>query len=881
MQWKGGKELRELFLRFFEERGHKRYPSFSLIPDDPSLLFTIAGMVPFKPYFLGEKTPEVTRATTAQKCIRTNDIENVGYTARHHTFFEMLGNFSFGDYFKEEAIQWGWEFLTSPKWVGLDPDRMWITIYKDDDEAFEIWNKKIGIAKDRIVRMGEEDNFWKVGPVGPCGPCSELIYDQGPVVPCDNPNCGVDCDCDRYLEIWNLVFMQYNRQEDGSLEPLPKKNIDTGMGLERLSSLVQGVTNDFETDLFKPILEHVATIAGVRYGTDSKVDVALKVISDHIRALCFMIADGVLPSNEGRGYVLRRVLRRAVRFATLIGLERNFMKDIVPTVIKVMSDPYIELVKNRATIEQIIDIEEKRFRKTLEQGTMLLTQEINKLKSRGEKKLSGEIAFVLYDTYGFPLELTKEICSEEGITVDEEGFEIQMQKQRERARSALKDQVGSGKEIYNKLVSEHGATKFVGYTDLEAEAEVIALIKGGEVVDKLSEGEEGEVILNVTPFYAEKGGQVGDTGILENDLVKAQVYDTVMPVDDLHVHKVKIISGEINKKDKVKALVDVERRWAIRRHHTATHLLHRALESVIGEHARQAGSLVGPDYLRFDFTHYAPLSAEEIKEIEKLVNKKIMENIPLEVVVMSKEEAEKLGAKALFEEKYGEKVRVIKIGDYSLELCGGTHVDATGDIGMFKIYREEGIGSGLRRIFAYAGEPALRYFQQLEDIVSASSKLLSVDGPKVPPKIEDMLSDIKEKDKTIKDLKLKLALTKVDSIVAQRQVVGDIAIVTGVFKDLDETMLRQVGDVIKNKLKGVVVVLGSVADDKVALISMADDIAIQKGVHAGKLIKEVAKIVGGGGGGRDNMAQAGGKYPDKLDEALGSVPRILQNQLNL
>ncbi len=877
MRWRSGGELRELFLSFFEGKGHRRYPSFSLIPDDPSILFTIAGMVPFKPYFLGEKVPEVSRATTCQKCVRTNDIENVGYTARHHTFFEMLGNFSFGDYFKREAASWAWEFLVDV--VGFEPDRLWITIYKDDDEAFQIWNEVVGVPKERIVRLGEDSNFWKVGPVGPCGPCSELIYDQGPEFSCGKPDCAVGCDCDRYLEVWNLVFMQFNRKEDGSLEPLPKKNIDTGMGLERLTSVVQKVGSDFDTDLFKPIVDHVCSLAGVRYGYDRAQDVAVRVISDHIRSVCFMISDGIFPSNEGRGYVLRRILRRAVRFGKTLGIEEDFLAQLVPTVISTMGGAYPELVKHRAVTEQIVSIEESKFRRTMDQGASILAEEIRSVKVNGSDLLSGEVAFMLYDTFGFPLELTEEICRESGLKVDRRGFDLAMERQRERARAAASAK-GFGKDLYVRLLEAHGETSFVGYDLLSTRGKVLALVKGGSPAESIAEGEEGEVLLDVTPFYAERGGQVGDRGELIWSSGRAEVLDTAMPLEGLHLHRVKVEKGVLSVGEAVEAKVSEEHRSPVRRHHTATHLLHRALEQVLGEHVRQAGSLVAPDHLRFDFTHFAPLSQEEIDKVEEIVNGKIVEDLPVLAIQTSRAEAERMGAKALFEEKYGDVVRVIKIGDFSAELCGGTHVRSTGEIGLFKVVKEEGVGSGLRRITAKCGMEALREFQRLSRTVDQVCELMSVDQGRVLDRVKQLLEDLKDRERELREAKRRWAFLVSEGFIAQRQIANGISVVSGVLREkVDEELLREVADHIRGKLFKAVVALASVFEGKVSMVIFADKEAVSSGVHAGRLASELAKMVGGGGGGRPDMGQAGGKMPERVEEALGALPVLIQGQV--
>ncbi|HOP87157.1 MAG TPA: alanine--tRNA ligase [Acetomicrobium flavidum] len=880
MKRRSGRELRELFLSYFEQKGHKRYPSFSLVPDDPSLLFTIAGMVPFKPYFLGLKQPDVPRATTSQKCLRTNDIENVGRTSRHHTFFEMLGNFSFGDYFKESVIPWAWEFLT--KEIGFLPERMYVTIYLDDDEAFDIWHKTVGLPEDRIVRMGEKDNFWAAGPVGPCGPCSELIYDQGPEFSCGKPDCFVGCDCDRYLEIWNLVFMQYNRDEAGNLTPLPRKNIDTGMGLERLASVVQGVRSDFETDLFMPMINKISNISGVEYAMNKQHDMAMRVIADHVRALAFMIADGVLPSNEGRGYVLRRLLRRASRYGRLLGLERPFLVDLLPTLVELMADPYKELVENINVIESVINLEEKKFSRTLDQGSALIEEEISRLKKEGKDVLPGETAFVLYDTYGFPLELTEEICQEHGIKVDRDGFIECMEHQREMARAASK-QLSSAtkKESYSSLLSKCGGSEFVGYELNEVRAKVVAIFKESQEVYEAQEGEEVEIFLDKTPFYAERGGQVGDRGWMESSGCKLEVLDTYFVLETLIAHKAKVRSGYVAIGDEVDARVDVTRRNAIRRHHTSTHIIHEALARVLGPHVRQAGSYVAPDYLRFDFNHFDPITREQLTAIERIANEVVQANIKVNIFETTMDEAKRIGAKAFFDEKYGERVRVIQIPGYCAELCGGLHVNATGEIGTIKIVKDESIGSGLRRITALAGMPAVSHHQELQFLAEDLASMCSVDVKSLKEKLASTLVELKNLKVELQGAKLKLALHQCEKITSQRQVVGDVTVLLGKFEDLEPETLRQVGDHLKRGLNKVLIVLGSTYGEKVSLVAMADEEAVKRGVHAGKLINKIAAIVGGGGGGRENVAQAGGKDASRLEDALNSVPRILQEMLGV
>ena len=878
MQARSGKELREMFLSFFESKGHKRYPSFSLVPDDPSILFTIAGMVPFKPYFLGQKPPEVPRATTSQKCVRTNDIDNVGRTARHHTFFEMLGNFSFGDYFKKEASLFAWEFLTEK--VGLDPDRLYPTIYKDDEEAFEIWNKVIGVPSSRIYRLGEEDNFWSVGPVGPCGPCSELIYDQGPEFSCGSPDCGLECDCDRYLEVWNLVFMQYNRDKDGNLHPLPKKNIDTGMGLERLASVVQQVKGDFETDLFKPIIKKAASIMGVNYGSGGRGDMAVRVVSDHLRAIAFMIADGIMPSNEGRGYVLRRILRRAVRYGRLAGVERPFLTELLPVLNEIMSDPYEELVENKNLIEQVVEQEEIRFGKTLEQGMALLEEEIKHVKPMGAKSLSGQIAFELYDTFGFPFELTEEICKEFGIEVRFEEFQEEMEKQRERARAAgIKSDSGKF-TMKAELLKDITASEFTGYEKDEDEGKVLAIIVGDERKEECVEGEECQVVLNRTPFYGEKGGQVGDKGLLEwGSNGRALVFDTQVSGIGHHIHKIKVDSGKLKIGEKVFAKVDSDRRKKIKAHHTATHLLHEALIRVLGDHVRQAGSLVAPDFLRFDFTHIKPLDEEEIEKVERIVFGIITDNLAIETHVTDLDEAKKLGAKALFEEKYGDNVRVVVVPGYSAELCGGTHVTRTGDIGAFKIIKEEGIGSGLRRITAVASEAAFIKFQEQARRLKALAGILEADEEQLHEKAISLLEQRKRLQEEIERLNLEKAQSNVDKVLERGIEVEGVLLCAEIFDELPTNILRQVGDKIRQNRKCSVAVLVSKSKGQATFIVMADKDAVAKGIHAGRLAKSIAQTLGGGGGGRPDVAQAGAKKIEGLEEALGKAPDIVREMI--
>lgn len=874
MQRRSAKELREMFLRYFEEKGCKRYHSFSLIPDDPTLLFTVAGMVPFKPYFLGIKKPEVTRATTAQKCVRTNDIENVGRTARHHTFFEMLGNFSFGDYFKEEIIPWAWEFLTER--VGLDPNRLYATIYLDDDEAHDIWRDKVGLTEDRIIRLGDDDNFWAAGPTGPCGPCSEIIYDQGEEYSCGKPDCAVGCDCDRYLEIWNLVFMQFDRDESGKLTPLPNKNIDTGMGLERLASVVQDVPTDFETDLFQPIIEKVCSIAGHKYGSDKKKDLGVKVISDHVRASAFMIADGILPTNEARGYVLRRLIRRSIRYGRLLGITRPFMPELLPAVRSAMGEEYVELSEQAVAIEQVLNTEEERFGKTLTLGSELLESEIEKLKKAGSDQLPGMVAFVLYDTYGFPIELTMEIAAEQGISVEQSGFEQAMEEQRERARASSKQAAAViSKNVYNEVCERTGASVFVGYDQTEASASVLSIVASGEERRILHEGESADIILSQTPFYGEKGGQIGDTGTIRADNIIFDVEDTVYPVPDIIVHRGKLLKGTLTAGEAVRAAINEERRKEIQRHHTATHIIHEALTRVLGKHVRQAGSIVTPTFLRFDFNHFAPLTDEEIMRVEKEAYAQVLADTPVLKEEMGVEEARKTGARALFDEKYGDVVRVVSVGDFSRELCGGTHVCSTGEIGLIKIVREDGIGSGIRRINAVVGYTAFDLMQRFAAATDAMMAMLGADMEHVTSRIEEIMDEKRVLERKNKELQVKAAMADIQDTVRPAVTINGIDLIVEQFENVSIDLIRQIGDRIKQRFPSAVILLAGVTDDKrVILAAMASAAAVGQGAHAGSLVKEVAAVMGGKGGGNQTLAQGGSSDDSKLGEALAKAPEL-------
>ena len=877
-------EIREKFLKFFESKGHKITPSASLVPSDPSILLTIAGMVPFKPIFLGQVKSSLKRAATSQKCIRTNDIENVGKTARHHTFFEMLGNFSFGDYFKKDAIKWAWEFFTEV--IGFPEEKLWVSVYKDDDESYDIWHNLIGLPEKRIVRLGEKDNFWKVGSTGPCGPCSEIYIDLGEEKATKGGG-GVGVD-DRYLELWNLVFMQYNREEDGSLTPLPKQNIDTGLGLERIASVLQNADTDFETDLFLPIIEFVAQNAGIKYKEDQKKDLALKVIADHIRALVFMISDGIVPSNEGRGYVLRMLLRRAFRYGKVINYNQPFLYEVAPVVINLMKEVYPEIHKEENRICQIILTEEKRFQETLNIGIQILDNMKEELKQNNKDKLSGRDAFKLYDTYGFPLELTKDILEEDGFGIEEDDFKSEMKIQRERSReswiktktSAEEDKINQ--KLYRDILKERGEMEFVGYDSVEAKSKVIAIIKDDKLVDKAIEGDKCTIFLEKTPFYAEKGGQVGDRGVLtstaKNNLL-VEILDTQAPMEGLIAHFAEVSKGEIKVSEEVLARVDSLRRKAIARNHTATHLLHRALRDVLGDHVKQAGSAVNDNHLRFDFSHFAPLSMEELERIENLVNEKILDELKVETKISTFDEAKERGAIALFGEKYGEQVRVVKIGEFSLELCGGTHLNSTSNIGLFKIINEEGIGSGIRRIEAVTGDRALKYIKEKENIIKEVSDKLQTTPPEIPLKVNQIIDDANNMKKKIKIIRNKLAHYEVDKLLSKKKEIKGVNIISLKVEAEDNNDLRNWGDLIKDKIKSGIVVLGTELDNgKVALLAMVTDDLAQKGYNAGNIIKSIVPIVGGKGGGKKTMAQAGGQKADKLNQALEKVYELVVSE---
>ena len=878
MKQYGVNELRRMFLDFFESKGHLKMKSFSLVPhNDKSLLLINSGMAPLKPYFTGAEIPPRRRVTTCQKCIRTGDIENVGKTARHGTFFEMLGNFSFGDYFKREAIHWSWEFLTEV--VGLDPDRLYPSVYLDDDEAFDIWNKEIGIPADRIYRFGKEDNFWEHG-AGPCGPCSEIYYDRGEKYGCGKPGCTVGCDCDRYMEIWNNVFTQFENDGNNHYTELKQKNIDTGMGLERLASVVQDVDSIFDVDTVRALRDKVCEFARCAYHEDENKDVSIRLITDHIRSATFMISDGIMPTNEGRGYVLRRLIRRAARHGRLLGIDGKFLSRLSETVIEGSKDGYPELEERREFIFKVLSQEEDKFNKTIDQGLSILADLEKKMQETGEKTLSGADAFRLYDTYGFPLDLTKEILEEKDYGVDEEGFRACMEEQRVKAREAreVTNYMGADATVYDEI-DPSVTTEFVGYDHLEYSSEVTVLTTENEIVEALTDGQAGTVFVKETPFYATMGGQVGDKGVITVDGAEFVVEDTIKLLGGKVGHVGHMTKGMIRVGDQVTLHVDEAERSATCKNHSATHLLQKALKTVLGNHVEQKGSLVTPDRLRFDFAHFQPMTAEEIAQAEELVNKEISAALPVTTQVMNLEEAKKSGAMALFDEKYSENVRVVSMGDFSRELCGGTHVANTGVITAFKIVSESGIAAGVRRIEALTGEGVFAYYREQEAVLAEAAKLLKASPASVPEKIGHLLAEVKALQSENESLKSKAAKDALGDVMDQIKEVKGVKVLAARVDGVDMNGLRDLGDQLKEKLGEGVVVLASAADGKVSLMATATDGAMKAGAHAGNLIKAIAVCVGGGGGGRPNMAQAGGKNPAGIDEALAKVTEVLEDQM--
>ena len=878
MQPYGVNQLRKMFLEFFESKGHLALKSFSLVPhNDKSLLLINSGMAPLKPYFTGQEIPPRRRVTTCQKCIRTGDIENVGKTARHGTFFEMLGNFSFGDYFKEEAIQWTWEFLTEV--VGLDPNRLYPSVYVDDDEAFEIWNKKIGIPAERIFKFGKEDNFWEHGS-GPCGPCSEVYYDRGEKYGCGKPDCTVGCDCDRYMEIWNDVFTQFDNDGNGNYTELEQKNIDTGMGLERLASVVQDVDSIFDVDTIKALRDHVCRLADAEYGKEYNSDVSIRVITDHIRSVTFMISDGIMPSNEGRGYVLRRLLRRACRHGRLLGIEKGFLPELAETVIEGSKDGYPELEEKKEFILKVISKEEEQFNKTIDQGLGILSDMIGKMEAEGAKTLGGEDAFRLYDTYGFPLDLTKEILEEKGMDVDEEGFRECMEVQRKKARDAreVTNYMGADVTVYESIDPNVTST-FVGYDRLSHESEVTVLTTETEIVDALSDGEKGTIFVQETPFYATSGGQEADTGYIRTAEGEFRVEDTVKLLGGKIGHVGVMTKGMIKTGDKVTLEVDAKKRALSARNHSATHLLQKALRTVLGTHVEQAGSSVNEDRLRFDFTHFSAMTPEELKKVEEIVNEKIAAALPVVVKNMPIEEAKKTGAQALFGEKYGDIVRVVNMGDFSIEFCGGTHVQNTSEIAAFKIISETGVAAGVRRIEAITSEGLMKYYDELEEKLKNAAHLLKATPDNLADKITHLMSENKALHSEVESLKSRMAQDAVGDVMDQVKEVKGVKLLAAEVDGVDMNGLRDLGDQLKEKLGDGVVVLASANEGKVSLMATATEGAMKKGAHAGNLVKGIAGCVGGGGGGRPNMAQAGGKNPAGIKDALEKAAEVLEGQI--
>ena len=876
---KTGTEIRESFLKYFESKGHTRVASSSLIPkDDPTLLFTNAGMVQFKNAFLGLENRGYTRAASCQKCARAggkhNDLENVGVTARHHTFFEMLGNFSFGDYFKEEAITWAWEYLIDV--VKLPKEKLWITIYEDDNEAFEIWNKKMKVPAERIVRMGEKSNFWMMGETGPCGPCSEILYDQGKDTGCGRPECDVHCDCDRHLEIWNNVFTQFDRDESGKLTPLAKPSIDTGMGLERLTAVIQGVKSNYDTDIFSPLIRFVEIISDKTYGQNAENDVSIRVIADHSRAITFLIGDGITPSNEGRGYVLRRILRRAARHGKMLGINKPFLNQSAEVVIDMMKGVYPDLVEKASFITKMILNEEQRFMETLDAGLRILNEETAALKNAGKSVLPGALIFKLYDTYGFPSDLTADIVRRDGFTLDNDGFESEMEQQRERARGAWK---GSGEEAiaecYLKVSSSGIVTEFCGYEKIKKDnAQVRAIFIDGKPVDSAVAGQKAEIVLDTTPFYGESGGQAGDTGYLKGDGFTFTVEDTKKPVENFFVHKGIVSKGEVKVGAKAKLVVDEERRKAIAANHSGTHILQAALKAVLGDHIKQSGSQVNAEGLRFDFTHFSKISDEEMKRIEEIANDMIRKNVDVKTEVCALEDALKTGATAVFDEKYGSTVRIVKMGKMSMELCGGTHVKHTGDIGLIKVVHESAIAAGVRRIEAVTGKEAFTHIQKAEEELKRTAGLFKAGQMEVYDRAERLQRHTKDLEKEIEALKGKLAAKDSGDLISQAKEINGVKVLAVEVSIADVKTMRDFGDKLRDKLESGIILLGSKAGEKALLLCMVTKDLAGK-YHAGNIIKELAPLVGGSGGGRPDMAQAGGTQPENLNNIFPALEKLL------
>ena len=878
MQYRGLNELREMYLSFFETKGHLRLPSFSLIPqNDPSLLLINSGMAPMKPFFTGEQEPPRHRVTTCQKCIRTGDIENVGKTARHGTFFEMLGNFSFGDYFKREAIHWSWEFLTSPEWVGIDPDRLYPSIYVDDDEAFEIWNKEVGIAPERIFRFGKEDNFWEHGS-GPCGPCSEIYYDRGPEYGCGKPGCTVGCDCDRYIEIWNNVFSQFDNDGHGNYTELKQKNIDTGMGLERLACVCQNVDSLFDVDTVMNITHKVSELTGAHYGETEKRDVSLRVITDHIRSATFMICDGILPSNEGRGYVLRRLLRRAARHGKLLGVNDPFLYQVVDTVIHENEGQYPDLREKQTYITKVIRTEEENFGRTIDGGMKIFSDLLAEHKQKLEKIFSGADAFRLYDTFGFPIDLTMEMAADEGLSVDEGAFQKLMKEQKERAREARKalGDLGWAGVEFGKDVP---ATEFVGYDHSECDAKIVAIVADEELRDEVAAGAEAVVVLDHSPFYAEMGGQVADHGTITADGVVFTVADVQKNKGGKFMHYGRLAQGVLHVGDTVHAAIDMERRKAIQRAHSTTHLLDAALKKVLGDHVHQAGSLVEPDRLRFDFTHFEAISPEELRQVEELVNDAILEGYPVVTEVLPIEEAKKKGAVAMFGEKYGETVRVVEMSDFSVEFCGGTHVDNTAKAGPFRIKSESSVASGVRRIEATCGKLSLKAMESSQGVLSRAAQFLKTAPSGLLERMEQQANEMKQLRQALEKFKAEASLGEARQFLASAKTVKDLHVLATTRSGVDTAELRTMGDFLRDKDPKAVAVIASINGEKITFLAVCGKEAVARGIKAGDLVRHVSAICGGKGGGKPDSAMGGGSDPLKVDDALASVDDFVSEKL--
>ena len=870
-----GNDIRQQFLDYFAKHNHRIVRSSSLVPqEDPTLLFINAGMVQFKRVFLGEDKRAYIRATTSQKCVRAggkhNDLENVGYTARHHTFFEMLGNFSFGDYFKEGAIELAWDLLTNG--YGLPADKLWASVYLDDDDAYNLWHKNIGLPEDRIVRLGEEDNFWSMGDTGPCGPCSEILIDRGQEFGCGRPECTAGCDCDRYLEIWNLVFMQFNRDASGKMTPLPKPSIDTGLGLERMVSIIQDVPTNFDTDLIRPIIAKTEELAEKRLGESPEADVAMKVIADHSRAAAFLIGDGILPSNEGRGYVLRRIMRRAIRYGRNIGLKRPFLSETAKVVFEIMQPAYPELSEASAFITNIIKNEEVRFLETLDTGMKVLNDSLADIRARGQGQVPGDLIFKLYDTFGFPVDIVQDVVRDEKLDLDMQGFDQAMDAQRARSRSVTAFDGIS--EAYKNLSAQGIKPEFVGYNTLSSDSKILVMVARGQEITEAVEGQEIEVVTETTPFYAESGGQVGDTGTIVGENFELAVLDTVKDPTGLIIHKAKVVFGSVCKGDTVNLRVDGIKRQATALNHTATHILHAVLRQVLGDHVKQAGSLVSPDRLRFDFSHFSLIDSKSLESIEVLVNRRIRQNLPTDITEMDAEDAFKSGATALFEEKYGDRVRVVSLTDFSKELCGGTHTTRTGNIGLFKIVSESSIASGVRRIEALTGESALAFIQKTAQVLNDTAHLLKDKTRAVPARVKKMQTDIKLLEKEVEQLKTRLATKAAEASSDALRSIDGISVMAQKVSVESPAALRNLADQLKDKIQSGIIVLGSIAGSKVMLIVVVTQDLTDR-YHAGNIIKQVAAEVGGRGGGRPDMAQAGGDQPQNLDKALSRAYEIV------